>query len=358
MHAPDRPMTHLRRRLALLMSMILALALAACSAGSGGSGGSASPGAAGASGSAGAGAASAASQGEWPRTITTDDGELTLKARPERIVSTSVTLTGSLLAIDAPVVASGATDPNNGLSDDKGFFLQWSDVAADKGVAQLWESNSPEVQKVLQHDPDLIVVAKSGADNAMEHIDQLRDIAPVLVIDYGAHSWQEVTTTLAGATGQEDRATAIIEEYGTKLDETREAITVPEGETSALIVSGDGTRGAAALTEVSPQVQLLTDLGFTMAAVPEEVKGDTSMGERNDIVRLSPENVQKGLTGANWVVVAADDKAKEAVTGNPAFSTAPAVTEGRVAYTPPTTFRLDYYSALEMLDSLKESYGK
>jgi ABC-type Fe2+-enterobactin transport system substrate-binding protein len=31
---------------------------------------------------------------------------------PTRIVSTSVTLTGSLLAIDAPVIASGATAPN------------------------------------------------------------------------------------------------------------------------------------------------------------------------------------------------------------------------------------------------------
>lgn len=353
MHAPDRPAAHLRRRAALLMSTILAilsLALAACSAGSGGSESAAS-------GSAGAAGSSAASDGQWPRTIATDDGEVTLESKPERIVSTSVTLTGSLLAIDAPVVASGATDPNNGLSDDKGFFLQWSKAAQDKNVAQLWTGNTPDVQTVLGYEPDLIIVSKSGADSALDHVDQLRDIAPVLVIDYGAHSWQDVTTTLAQATGQEDRATSIIEDYSTALAQTKEAITVPEGETSALIVSGDGTRGAAALTDVSPQVQLLKDLGFTMATVPEEVKGDTSMGERNDIVRLSPENVQKGLTGSNWVVVAADDQAKEAITGNPAFSTAPAVVEGRVAYTPATTFRLDYYSALEMLDSLKESYA-
>lgn len=42
--------------------------------------------------------------------------------KPQRIVSTSVTLTGSLLAIDAPVIASGATTPNNRIGDAQGFY--------------------------------------------------------------------------------------------------------------------------------------------------------------------------------------------------------------------------------------------
>ena len=45
---------------------------------------------------------------------------------PQRIVSTSVTITGTLLAIDAPVVASGATSPNPLVADKQGFFTQWS----------------------------------------------------------------------------------------------------------------------------------------------------------------------------------------------------------------------------------------
>ncbi|ECP1721297.1 Fe2+-enterobactin ABC transporter substrate-binding protein, partial [Salmonella enterica] len=48
----------------------------------------------------------------WPRQIQDSRGVHTLDHKPARIVSTSVTLTGSLLAIDAPVVASGATTPN------------------------------------------------------------------------------------------------------------------------------------------------------------------------------------------------------------------------------------------------------
>lgn len=58
---------------------------------------------------------------DWPRQITDSRGTHTLESQPQRIVSTSVTLTGSLLAIDAPVIASGATTPNNRVADDQGF---------------------------------------------------------------------------------------------------------------------------------------------------------------------------------------------------------------------------------------------
>ena len=95
-----------------------------------------------------------------------------------------------------------------------------------------------------------------------------------------------------------------------------------------------------------------------MADIPEEVKGDTSKGQRQDIVKLSNENVQTGLPGDNWVVVAADSASRQKVVDDPTFSTATQVTHGRVAYTPASTFRLDYYSAIIMLDSLKESYKK
>lgn len=66
---------------------------------------------------------------DWPRQIADSRGTHTLESQPLRIVSTSVTLTGSLLAIDAPVVASGATTPNNRVADAQGFLRQWGDVA-------------------------------------------------------------------------------------------------------------------------------------------------------------------------------------------------------------------------------------
>ena len=62
---------------------------------------------------------SAVNAADWPRQVTDSKGSHTLDHKPLRIVSTSVTLTGSLLAIDAPVIASGATTPNNRFADDQ-----------------------------------------------------------------------------------------------------------------------------------------------------------------------------------------------------------------------------------------------
>ena len=63
---------------------------------------------------------------EWPRTFDNVDGSRTeIPTRPQRILSTSVSTTGTLLAIGAPVVASGSA--GNGR-----FFAQWADVAAWK----------------------------------------------------------------------------------------------------------------------------------------------------------------------------------------------------------------------------------
>lgn len=62
---------------------------------------------------------------------------MTIDSQPENIVSTSETLTGSLLAADAPVKATGITQANSPLADDKGFFTQWGDVAEERGVKAL-----------------------------------------------------------------------------------------------------------------------------------------------------------------------------------------------------------------------------
>ncbi|MBD6356234.1 Fe2+-enterobactin ABC transporter substrate-binding protein, partial [Salmonella enterica subsp. enterica serovar Typhimurium] len=102
----------------------------------------------------------------WPRQIQDSRGVHTLDHKPARIVSTSVTLTGSLLAIDAPVVASGATTPNNRFADDQGFMRQWSDVAKARHVARLY-IGEPNAETVAAQMPDLILISATGGDSAL-----------------------------------------------------------------------------------------------------------------------------------------------------------------------------------------------
>ena len=380
MNASSRRASRLRQGLLAVAAMVLSTGLVACgsssstsassAAGSAGASGAASAGAsgaasAGASGAASAGASGAASAGAsaeatWPVTIKGDDGvDVEIKAEPKSIVSTSVTLTGSLLAIDAPVVASTPAKKKDEKTDDNGFFTQWSKQATDKGVKAIDGTEDNLAQTVAGDNPDLIIVAKTGQDSAVKVVESLRQLeVPVLVIDYGSHSWQDVTKTLGQATGRQAKADSVVKDYSTKAEKAKGAIAVPQGATSVFTVPGDGTKGANAFTEEAPQVQLLKDLGFTIATVPDNVKGDQSMGDRKDIIQLSPENVQAGLTGENWVVIAADETAKNAVTSNETFSSAAPVTGGKVQYMPPSSFRLDYYSALEMLEAVQKAYPK
>lgn len=115
--------------------------------------------------------------------MTDSRGVHTLESKPTRIVSTSVTLTGSLLAIDAPVVASGAT-PNNRVADAQGFLRQWGDVRKTaQEVARLY-IGEPSAEAVAAQMPDLILISATGGDSALALYDQFSAIAPTLIINY------------------------------------------------------------------------------------------------------------------------------------------------------------------------------
>ena len=109
MNASSRRSSRLRQGLLAVAAMVLSTGLVACGS-SNSSTSASSAGSAGASGAASAGASGAASAAAspkvtWPVTIKGDDGvDVEIKAEPKSIVSTSVTLTGSLLALDLSLI--------------------------------------------------------------------------------------------------------------------------------------------------------------------------------------------------------------------------------------------------------------
>lgn len=141
---------------------------------------------------------------DLPRQITDSRGTHTLESQPQRIVSTSVTLTGSLLAIDAPVIASGATTPNNRVADDQGFLRQWSKVAKERKLQRLY-IGEPSAEAVAAQMPDLILISATGGDSALALYDQLSTIAPTLIINYDDKSWQSLLTQLGEITGMRNK---------------------------------------------------------------------------------------------------------------------------------------------------------
>ena len=216
MNASTRRTRRLRQGLVAVVAMVLSTGLAAC----GSSSSTSTSTAAGSAGTSGAASAGASAEATWPVTIKGDDGvDVEIKSEPKSIVSTSVTLTGSLLAVDAPVVASTPAKKKDDKTDDNGFFAQWSKQASDKGVKAIDGTEDHLAQTVAGDNPDLIIVSKTGQDSAVNVVDSLRQLeVPVLVIDYGSHSWQDVTKTLGQATGRQAKAESVIKDYTTKAE--------------------------------------------------------------------------------------------------------------------------------------------
>lgn len=287
---------------------------------------------------------------QWPREINGANGTLTLQQAPQRIVSTSVTLTGSLLAIDAPVIASGATAPGSRLADKQGFFRQWGNVAAQRGVKRLYigEANA---EAIAEQAPDLIVVSATGNDSAIKLVDQLSTIAPVLVINYDDKSWQQVVQELGEATGHEGKANEIVQAFDRREAALRKQLTLPPQPVTAMVYNAGG-RSTNIWTPQSAQGKLLQQLGFTLATPPAS-QASHSMGKRQDIIQSGGENLAGDLNGQSYLLFAATDADADALMHNPFLADTAAVKAKRVYALGIDTFRLDYFSASNVLTRLE-----
>ncbi|MBU1295957.1 MAG: Fe2+-enterobactin ABC transporter substrate-binding protein [Gammaproteobacteria bacterium] len=292
----------------------------------------------------------------WPRTLMTSHGPVTLTKQPTRIVSTSVTMTGTLLAIDAPIIGSGATIPNTNISDDQGFFTQWSECASKKGLKVLYQTEH-NAEAVIRENPDLILISATGGDSALKLYDQLKDIAPTAVINYGDKSWMQLAKVLGNFIGLEENANILIDTFNQQIDQFKEVATLPPQPTTALVYYRDGT-GGNIWTSESAQGQLLTQLGFTLSPIPDSMRGDLSMGKRNDIVIASGERFPDALTGNTLLLFATEPPQEAMVKNNAYLAETPAILNNSIYAVGNDTFRLDYFSSSNMIQRLTNLFKK
>ncbi|MGO1768519.1 MAG: Fe2+-enterobactin ABC transporter substrate-binding protein [Microbacterium sp.] len=323
------------RRVALATAVVAAgsLALAGC----------------GASGDGGAdGDDSSASNGEWPRTFENADGTTTeIPEQPQEIFSTTVSTTGTLLAIDAPVAVS-ATDANGE------FFPQWADVAEEKGVEEAWAAGAPDIEAAIAAEPDLIVVATTGQDSVVDQVAEFQDVAPTIVVDYGEQSWEDLAVELGEATGLEEQAQTAIDEFDTAVADAAEQITVPEGEANIVSYNGPGNSNPIAHAD-GPHGTLLQDLGFTIEE--PDAEWHTQPQPRKDFVFADYERLTE-LTADTTFVLAADDAAAEEGFGSDeVLANLPSVENDQVYGLGANSFRMDLYSATEIVEGIVDTFG-
>ncbi|WP_171919294.1 Fe2+-enterobactin ABC transporter substrate-binding protein [Glutamicibacter halophytocola] len=294
---------------------------------------------------------SATQQSQWPRTITDEKGSVTIEEQPKRIVNTAMSTTGSLLAIDAPVAATTVTTPGPE-ADSNGFFTQWSEAAAAANVQPLYKIGNFDLESIIAQDPDLIVVSTSGADSVMDHYDQLKEIAPTIVVNYSNKDWPELTRQLAAATGHEAEAEKIISEFDERAAQVKEKLAIPSGTTASIVSYNKGSASPVGKT-TGPHSRLITALGFEVVEPPEEY--NTNPQKRDDFVFTSYEGLAKSATGdATFLIAATEDTAKSFLS-DPTLANLPSVKSKNV-FPLANSFRLDYYSSSQILDYFENDF--
>lgn len=292
--------------------------------------------------------------GGWPRTIAHEAGELTLPAKPQRIVSTTPSVTGILLAIGAPVVASAATTPS-ALTDGKGFFSQWADVADARGVEVLYSNLGFDIEAIIGADPDLLVASSTGADNASQHYHELAAQGiPGIVVNYSNRSWQEIATTLGKATGREDEAAAAIARFDAYAAEVGASIKPSDG---PVTIVGYNLSGSYSIGRPSsPQAQVLTALGFEVEGLPPALAAQVTRA--SDFEFISRENLSAAIAGGTVFLMNGTEADVRAFLADPVLANLPAVVNRQVYPLGVTSFRIDYYSGRQMIDTVARYFRK
>ncbi|WP_232067190.1 Fe2+-enterobactin ABC transporter substrate-binding protein [Achromobacter xylosoxidans] len=291
--------------------------------------------------------ASALADDGWPRRFDNADGTRTmLAAAPRRVLSTSVTVTGTLLAIEAPVIASAGNA--NGR-----FFDQWAAVARARGLKPSWPAGQVDLEAAYAARPDLIVVSATGADSAREQLDALRAIAPVIVVDYSHQTWQELALQLGRALGTEAAATRAVAGFDTRVAAARARLRVPQGKVNIISYNGPGTNNPIA-TPASPHARLLAALGFRIEA--PDPAWHVALGRPGDFV-WAPYEALTRLTAQTTFVLRADADDAEAMLRDPVLANLPSVRARQVYGLGRDAFRIDAYSAGQILDALLERFG-
>ncbi|AZD86855.1 Ferrienterobactin-binding periplasmic protein FepB [Pseudomonas chlororaphis subsp. aureofaciens] len=269
-------------------------------------------------------------------------------AKPMRIVSTTPSVTGILLAMDAPLVASAATTPSR-LTDAKGFFSQWAQVADARGVAVLYRNLRFDIEAVIASDPDLVIASATGADSVAPHRAELEAQGlTTLVVDYSNQRWQDIATELGQRTGLERQAQAAIQRFDAHAAQAAAQLTPPPGPVS---IVGYNIAGSYSIGRLgSPQARLLTALGFTVAQLPRTL--DAQVTRASDFQFISRENLPAAITGDSVFLLGAGESDVQAFLADPVLANLPAVRNKQVYPLGPSSFRIDYYSGQQMIDTV------
>ena len=250
-------------------------------------------------------AAAGSSSDAFPVTVTGADGELTLDARPETIVSMSATSTEMLVAI-------GAGDQVEAVDDN-------SNYPEDAPTTDL-SAFTPSAEAIAEYAPDLVVLSDdlNGIVDALDALEVPTLLLPAAETIDDSYAQLE---TLGDATGHAEAADEVVADMQDRIAAAIESVPADAEGMRVYHELDPGFFSASSSTFIG---SIYTQFGLENIA-------DGAPDASGGYPQLSAEYI---AGQAPDLIVLADTKcceqSAEVVAQRPAFDTLPAVQEGRI----------------------------
>jgi iron complex transport system substrate-binding protein len=258
---------------------------------------------------------SSAGDGAFPVTIEHTFGETTIEQQPERVVVLGWSAQDTVYALGLEPVGMPAYPFGGG---DDGV-LPWNDEHFDPEVTTLLDTaDGPPLEAIAALEPDVILAPYEGFDEAV--YESLTGIAPTVAYPGEAWTtpWREQTRMIGTALGLADEAEQLITETDDRVAEI--AAEHPEFEGLTFVYTSMSAEALYLYLPTDPRVQLIEDLGFTVAPSVGELSAGV---EESFYAELSLESAPE--IAADVLVGFADGLSAEEVAALPIYSQVPAI---------------------------------
>lgn len=249
-----------------------------------------------------------------PITVKTGQGDVEVPADPERIVALQSAAADVAAALGRPPIAVAGTAS----AGDEGLYPWQQDLDAETVDTSLVgeEDFSVDVEKVADHEPDLILAAPWHVTDKKVY-EQLSAIAPVVTPDSESANpdWDSTVKTVGSALGLDDEAEELISTTEKDLGEEGKELGV-EGKTYQLI---SPQRGSIFFGNAKPLELYGLEPGKHQTA--DEVNS----------YELSFEEMSQ-LDADYLFIWPMDDEGRKQVEENPAYDSLPSVKSGNVEF--------------------------
>ena len=214
-------------------------------------------------------------------------------------------------------------------------------------------AGSVDLEAAYAVEPDLIIVAATGGDSALPQRAEFQQVAPTIVLDYGSQTWQELAVQIGEATGLEAQVAAKIADFDAQVAAAAAAITVPAGTANIISYNGAGTENPIGRVG-GPHAELLEALGFVIEDPP--VEWHSQANTRSDFVWAAFERLPELTSETTFLLRFGDDQVGPFVD-EPVLANLPSVKAGQVYGLGVNSFRIDYFSALEIAAQIVDTFG-